>query len=114
MTHEELAAYLREHHLGRENAGTNNSISQAVGMTDLGTAGRAGRPNSRRLTQLISMARLEGHPICADHCGIYYAARPSETTDTVGDFAGRAWKYDQQARALAAAALNMEVAIEHR
>jgi hypothetical protein len=83
VSSEELADYLKRHHLGAGNATTNGALSQQFGFTDRGASGRHGIRNSARLTTLINAARVAHHPICSDRRGIFYAEFRDEVRATI-------------------------------
>jgi hypothetical protein len=104
---ERVAAYLREHHLGVEKATTNHHIARAFNFGDIGLAGRTGLENSRYVTQLLLVAREAGHPIVADHTGIFYARYAEDVVSGVTHMRRCAEKYERHAFALEVAAVGL-------
>ena len=72
-----LCAYLKKYHKGQENAASSKELEAAfhVGGTELRRA--------------VNRLRCDGHPICSDATGYFYAARQSEIQATVAQLTGR-------------------------
>ena len=74
---EALCAYPKKYHKGQENAASSKELEAAfhVGGTELRRA--------------VNRLRCDGHPICSDATGYFYAARQSEIQATVAQLTGR-------------------------
>lgn len=66
-----LCGYLKQYHTGKENAVYSRELERLFSM------------DGRTLRRKISSLRREGHPICSDARGYYYAASQQEIDATV-------------------------------
>ncbi len=67
----EIRDYLRDNHVGRENAVSSRVLEQRFSM------------NGRTIRRIIHSLRQDGCPICSEKKGYYYASNQSEINGTV-------------------------------
>lgn len=66
-----ICAYLREYHTGKERAVSSRDLERLFSV------------DGRGLRRKISALRQQGHPICSDDSGYYYADSQKEINQTV-------------------------------
>ena len=66
-----ICEYLRKYHAGRKNAVFSRELERLFIL------------DGRSVRRAINALRQEGHPICSDQCGYYYADNQKEINDTV-------------------------------
>ena len=71
-----ICDYLKKHHTGKKNAVPSKELEQRFALD--------GRTIRRKINQL----RQDGHPICSDQTGYYYAASQHEINRTIGRLNG--------------------------
>jgi len=74
---ETLCLYLRKYHKGQKNAVSSRELESAFYVT------------GRNLRRAINRLRCNGHPICSNENGYFYAAQPSEISATIAQLTGR-------------------------
>lgn len=74
---EKLNNYLRDYHTGADNALLGYRLCSVFGLT------------SSLLRRNINELRVEGHPVCSDSNGYFYAACPEEIDITIAHLASR-------------------------
>ena len=72
-----LCEHLRKYHRGQENAASSKEMEAAFHI------------KGRELRRAVNQLRCDGHPICSDATGYFYAARRSEIKATVAQLTGR-------------------------
>lgn len=72
-----LCEHLRKYHRGRENAASSKELEVAFHI------------KGAELRRAVNRLRCDGHPICSDATGYFYAARRSEVKATVAQLTGR-------------------------
>ena len=66
-----ICEYLRKYHAGRGNAVFSRELERLFIL------------DGRSVRRAINALRQEGHPICSDRCGYYYADNQKEINDTI-------------------------------
>lgn len=72
-----LCEHLRKYHRGQENAASSKELEAAFHI------------KGAELRRAVNRLRCDGHPICSDATGYFYAARRSEIKTTVAQLTGR-------------------------
>jgi len=63
--------YLRNRHIGKENTAKSTLIKYHFGI------------NCTTLRQIINKLRINGHPVCENTSGYFYAKNPNEINSTL-------------------------------
>jgi biotin operon repressor len=85
---EDILIYLRNRHTGAENAVPSARIEYLFGI-----GGAAVR-------QAVNRLRRNGHPVCSNADGYFYAKNANEINDTIGQLLGRTKKITDAAQGL--------------
>ena len=72
-----LCEYLKEYRRGQERAASSKELEAAFHV------------KGTELRRAVNRLRCNGHPICSDATGYFYAARQSEVRATVAQLTGR-------------------------
>ncbi|MCI8595160.1 MAG: hypothetical protein HFF09_07925 [Oscillospiraceae bacterium] len=72
-----LCEYLKKYHCGQESAASSKKLEAALHV------------KGTELRRAVNRLRCDGHPICSDRTGYFYAARKSEVKATIAQLAGR-------------------------
>ena len=77
MVDKALCEYLKKYHQGQESAASSKELEAAFHV------------KGTELRRAVNRLRCNGHPICSDATGYFYAARQSEVRATVAQLTGR-------------------------
>ena len=77
MTDKALCDHLKKYHQGQESAASSKELEAAFSVKGV------------ELRRTVNRLRCNGHPICSDANGYFYAARQSEIRATVAHLTGR-------------------------
>ena len=72
-----LCEYLKQYRRGQESAASSKELEAAFHV------------KGTELRRAVNRLRCDGHPICSDATGYFYAARQSEVRATVAQLTGR-------------------------
>lgn len=72
-----LCEHLKKYHRGQESAASSKELEAAFHV------------KGTELRRAVNRLRCNGHPICSDATGYFYAARQSEVRATVAQLTGR-------------------------
>lgn len=77
MVDKALCEHLKKYHQGQESAASSKELEAAFHV------------KGTELRRAVNRLRCNGHPICSDATGYFYAARQSEVRATVAQLTGR-------------------------
>ena len=77
MVDKALCEHLKKYHQGQESAASSKELEAAFHV------------KGTELRRAVNRLRCDGHPICSDATGYFYAARQSEIRATVAQLTGR-------------------------
>ena len=77
MVDKALCEHLKKYHRGQESAASSKELEAAFHV------------KGTELRRAVNRLRCDGHPICSDATGYFYAARQSEVRATVAQLTGR-------------------------
>ena len=77
MVDKALCEHLKKNHQGQESAASSKELEAAFHI------------KGTELRRTVNRLRCDGHPICSDATGYFYAARQSEIRATVAQLTGR-------------------------
>ena len=77
MVDKALCEHLKKYHQGQESAASSKELEAAFHV------------KGTELRRAVNRLRCNGHPICSDATGYFYAARQSEVRATVAQLPGR-------------------------
>ncbi len=77
MVDKALCEHLKKYHQGQESAASSKELEAAFHI------------KGTELRRTVNRLRCDGHPICSDATGYFYAARQSEIRATVAQLTGR-------------------------
>ena len=77
MVDKALCHHLKKYHQGQESAASSKELEAAFHV------------KGTELRRAVNRLRCNGHPICSDATGYFYAARQSEVRATVAQLTGR-------------------------
>ena len=77
MVDKALCEHLKKYHRGQESAASSKELEAAFHI------------KGTELRWTVNRLRCDGHPICSDATGYFYAARQSEIRATVAQLTGR-------------------------
>ena len=77
MVDKALCEHLKKYHQGQESAASSKELEAAFHV------------KGTELRRAVNRLRCNGHPICSDATGYFYAARQSEGRATVAQLTGR-------------------------
>ena len=77
MVDKALCEHLKKYHQGQESAASSKELEAAFHV------------KGTELRRAVNRLRCNGHPICSDATGYFYAARQSEIRATVAQLTGR-------------------------
>ena len=77
MVDKALCEHLKKYHRGQESAASSTELEAAFHI------------KGTELRRTVNRLRCDGHPICSDATGYFYAARQSEIRATVAQLTGR-------------------------
>ena len=77
MVDKALCEHLKKYHRGQESAASSTELAAAFQI------------KGTELRRTVNRLRCDGHPICSDATGYFYAARQSEIRATVAQLTGR-------------------------
>jgi hypothetical protein len=77
MTDKALCEYLKQYRRGQESAASSKELEAAFHV------------RGTELRRAVNRLRCDGHPICSDATGYFYAARKSEIRATIAQLTGR-------------------------
>ena len=77
MVDKALCEHLKKYHQGQESAASSKELVASF------------RVKGTELRRAVNRLRCNGHPICSDATGYFYAARQSEVRATVAQLTGR-------------------------
>lgn len=77
MVDKALCEHLKKYHRGQESAASSKELEAAFHV------------KGTELRRAVNRLRCNGHPICSDATGYFYAARQSEIRATVAQLTGR-------------------------
>ncbi len=77
MVDKALCEHLKKYHQGQESAASSKELEAAFHV------------KGTELRRAVNRLRCDGHPICSDATGYFYAARQSEVRATVAQLTGR-------------------------
>ena len=80
MDDKALCAHLEKYHKGQENAASSRELEAAFQV------------KGTELRRAVNRLRCNGHLICSDETGYFYAARPAEVQATIAQLSGRITK----------------------
>jgi transcription initiation factor IIE alpha subunit len=80
---DDILFYLRDKHTGADKSVRSEVIECIFGI------------NGAALRQIVNKLRCDGHPICSDANGYYYAINSREINDTIRQLLGRTEKIVQ-------------------
>ena len=80
MVDKALCEHLKKYHQGQESAASSKELEAAFHV------------KGTELRRAVNRLRCNGHPICSDATGYFYAARQSEVRATVAQLTGRSSK----------------------
>lgn len=82
MDDKALCTHLEKYHKGQENAVSSRELEAAFQV------------KGTELRRAVNRLRCNGHLICSDETGYFYAARPAEVRATIAQLSGRITKID--------------------
>ena len=77
MVDKALCEHLKKYHRGQESAASSKELEAAFHI------------KGTELRRTVNRLRCDGHPICSDATGYFYAARQPEIRATVAQLTGR-------------------------
>ena len=77
MVDKALCEHLKKYHRGQESAASSKELEAAFHI------------KGTELRRTVNRLRCDGHPICSDATGYFFAARQSEIRATVAQLTGR-------------------------